>query len=76
MKGFLFVVSCHSLRAWKLAFLFEVVYRKDCKYISGSFDLRKSSCSTSKDGGGGKSQKSSAAQISSLVFDLAQTPTG
>ncbi|XP_040461775.1 CDK2-associated and cullin domain-containing protein 1 isoform X3 [Falco naumanni] len=26
--------SCHSIRAWKLALLFEAVFRKDCKYIS------------------------------------------
>lgn len=47
-KWVLFIVPCHSLRAWKLAFLFEAVFRKDCKYISGSFDFWKSSCSTSE----------------------------
>lgn len=64
-KWVLFIVPCHSLRAWKLAFLFEAVFRKDCKYISGSFDFWKSSCSIPKRWGGGRSQKSSAALISS-----------
>lgn len=75
MKGFLFVVSYHSIRAWKLVFLFKVLFRKGCKYISGSSDFRRNSCSTSK-GGEIESQKSSAAQISSLAFDLAQSPSG
>lgn len=68
-KRFLFVVSCHSIGAWKLALLFEVVFWKDSKYISGSFDVRKSSCSTSKDGGKKKKVRK-AVQHRSLPWRL------
>lgn len=75
MEGFLFVVSYHSIRAWKLVFLFEVVFRKGCKYISGSSDFRKSSCSTSKDGEKRKAEECCSTDLF-LAFDLAQSPAG